>query len=730
MAPSPIISHIYFDKTWHIQSNADHCKGVAELAGIFASEFGMGSWGKMLGMLHDRGKESEGFQAHIKRSSGFDPDEFSNLSSFHSLAGAKIAHSIPNMDGLYWLSNCIAGHHRGLYNNDELELELQKNIAGDIDTAIPDITLNYPEFRMQPEDSSHLVRMLYSCLVDADYLDTEKFMSTKKSVQRHDYATLPQLKKLLDRYIEILHSDSSGELNNIRTEIQKCCKDSAADAPGFFSLTVPTGGGKTIASIVWALNHAIKHDKKRIIIAIPFTSIIVQTAAVLKQIFGEENVIEHHSIVNEETMSERTLLACENWDAPIIVTTNVQFFESMFSNRPVACRKLHSICNSVVVLDEVQSLPLTYLQPIVYGMQTYARLFKTSFLFTTATQPVLNGKHQGSSGNIFNGIEEGTIKEIVSSDLNLHNRLRRVKIEFLSHAFSYNELGAQLSEYPKVLCIVNTRKHAIELFNSLIPIEGVEDFHLSKYMCGAHILKVIEKIKTLLKENKKGVRVISTQLIEAGVDIDFPVVFRQLAGLDSILQGAGRCNREGKIPIGKTYIFSFENEKSMGEMGLSTDVMKDLISLNPEIDCFEPATISTYFTKLYHRSPSFDKEQITQLHTGPLNNNPLIGQFEEVAKRFHLITETGINVVVNLGEADNLIEKLRVDGPSRKLARRLGRYSVSIPIYLFKELDAGGLIEEPYKGFYYIPYKEQYSEKTGLKADNNFLEQNFIIDRS
>ncbi|MDE6408667.1 MAG: CRISPR-associated helicase Cas3' [Muribaculaceae bacterium] len=722
MCENPTISHLYFDSGWHIQTNAEHCNGVAEFAAEFASEFGMETWGRMIGILHDRGKEGEGFQAHIKRMSGYDPDASSNLPSHHSLVGAKVAHFIPSVDQLYWLSNCIAGHHRGLYNNDELERALEKETLEEISGSLPDIKLHLPEFKLQPEDSSHLTRMLFSCLVDADWLDTERFMSPAHYEKRGQFASIPQLKLHLDSYLNGLHTAVQSDLNKIRTQIQNRCMEEAAQAPGFYSLTVPTGGGKTIASIVWALNHAVKYNKKRIIIAIPFTSIIVQTAEVLKRIFGEDNVIEHHSALNEKVTDERSRLACENWDAPIVVTTNVQFFESLFANSPTACRKLHSICNSVVILDEVQTLPLTFLQPIVEGMQTYSRLFKTSFLFTTATQPLLSGIHNGSSGSVFRGIADGGVREIMPLGFDLHNRLRRVDIEFLKPTFSYEGLGEKISSFRKMLCVVNTRKHAIELFNSLTPLDEVEDFHLSRYMCGVHILSVIDKIKALLKENKKGVRVIATQLIEAGVDIDFPVVFRQISGLDSILQAAGRCNREGKEKIGKTYVFSFDKDRGLGMMGFATDVMKDIISLNPDMDCFDPASISLYYKKLYSRTPYFDKERI-----GMLQNNPLNCQFEEIASKFHLIDETGINIIVNFGESEKLVKNLRKYGPSRKLSRELGRYSINVPLHLFKSLESGGLIDEPYKGFFFIPFKEQYDLKTGLRVDNSFLEQNFII---
>ena len=716
------ISHLYSDSEWHIQTNSDHCQGVADLASTFASSFGMASWGRMLGLLHDKGKECEGFQAHIKKSSGFDPKAYSSEPSNHSLAGAVIAHSIPEMDDLYWLSNCIAGHHRGLYNIDELSLKIKEGLKASKHIEIPDVKLSLPSLNLKPEDSSHLTRMLFSCLVDADWLDTELFMDRSKAEKRGGYATISELKESLDKYLHKLHLDSKGELNDLRTKLQNKCREASALSPGFYSLTIPTGGGKTLASIIWGLNHALLNNKKRIIIAIPFTSIIVQTASVLKTIFGEENVIEHHSALNEDNVDDRSLLACENWDAPIIVTTNVQLFESMFSNRPAVCRKLHSICESVVILDEVQCLPLSHFQPILSALKSYRRLFNTSFLFSTATLPIMKGRHAGCSGSVFEGIEDEDITEIIPVKLQLYEKFRRVNIEFLNNSFSYSELAGEFSHFPRMLCVVNTRKHALELYDSLTPIDGVEDFHLSRYMCGAHLLEVLNKVKAILKKEEKGVRVIATQLIEAGVDIDFPVVFRQICGLDSILQAAGRCNREGRETRGHTYIFELDKERSKGIIGLSSNTMKDLLNIKSDIDCFDPESIEFYYNKLYQRIPDFDKNKVDELQ-----KNPFSCQFETISEKFKLIEESGKNIIVNFGDSEQLIEKLKKFGPSRNLTRELGRYSVNVPIHLFKKLDEGGLIEQPYKGFFYIPYKDQYDEKTGLKVNNDFLEQNFII---
>lgn len=718
---SVIISHLYNDGKWHIQTNDDHCEGVARLASEFASEFGLTEWGRMVGLLHDRGKESDGFQAYIRRSSGYDPTAFSTSRKDHSYAGAIIAHR-HSYDSFYWFSNAIAGHHRGLYNTDELVPTLTGRISEEVSQNIPDIKLPLPKFRFTPNEAHHISRMLFSCLVDADWLDTERFMNSDKAAVRGKFSTLEELYKRLKTYLRKLKALPPSPLNDIRNEIQVKCEEAASLEPGFFELTVPTGGGKTIASVIWAIRHAIMFKKKRVIIAIPFTSIIVQTAEQLRIIFGEGNVVEHHSSMNESTASERSLLACENWDAPIVVTTNVQLFESMFSNRPSSCRKLHSISNSVVILDEVQTLPLSFLQPIADAMSSYVKLFGTSFLFCTASQPVLDGERKGCGEHPFKGIERTMIRSVISEDMQLHDRLRRVRINIDDTHHSYESLAKRLRRYKRVLCIVSSRKHALEIYNELSKDADIITIHLSRSMCSAHILEKINEIKQTLADPDKEIRVVSTQLIEAGVDIDFPVVYRQLAGLDSILQAAGRCNREGKAKEGETVVFSFKDDRQSGFLRFAADTMKDMITLYSDADWLSPDTTHRYYEKLYYRTNSFDSNGI-----GRLLGNPKNCQFEEASNKFHLIDEVGSNIIVNFGNAEVLIRLLIDKGPTRKLSRQLGRFSVTVSEKVFSEFSKAGLIEEPYPGFYFIPLKNQYDSKVGLKSKNEFEEQTFII---
>ena len=707
------ISHIYNDGEWHIQTNEEHCEGVARLASQFASEFGMAEWGHIIGLLHDRGKESEGFQAHIRSSSGYDPTAKSKYSKDHSYIGAILAHCHYN-DKDYWLSNAIASHHGELYNTDELEPKLTNAIPKEVSTNIPDIKLTQPKSEPDPRESSHISRMLYSCLVDADWLDTEKFMDSNKAAGRRNFSSLAELDQRLQTYLKKLKALPSSPVNDIRNEVQAKCEEAATLEPGFFELTVPTGGGKTLASVIWAIKHVLAFNKKRVIISIPFRNITAQTADELRKIFGEDNVVEHHSALNESTTSERSLLACENWDAPIIVTTNVQLFESMFSNKRAVCRKLHSLANSVVILDEVQAIPLYCLQPIVDAMSSYVKLFGTSFLFCTATQPILDGERKGCGKHPFKGIDRTKINSIISEDMRLHDRLRRVRINIEEKPQSYESLSKILKKHKRVLCIVSSRKHALELYNELSKDAGTNTIHLSRSMCSAHILEKITEIKLALADPEKEIRVVSTQLIEAGVDIDFPVVFRQLAGLDSIIQAAGRCNREGKEKEGQTNIFTFNRDDQLPiDLRLPTYVMRNLISQNPDTDWYSPDKMRLYYEKLYSQVHTFDKSDII----GLIDNNDYC-QLKEISKEFHMIDKSGPTIIINFRNSYELIMDLKKNGPSRELSRNLGRFSITIPQKVFNRFKRIGLIEEPYSGFFFIQQENQYDDNIGLKNLN------------
>lgn len=723
-----IISHIYNDDCnhWHIQSNEDHCQGVAKLASKFADEFGMASWGRVLGVLHDKGKESNAFQQHIRKESGYAPDITVNGNHNHAYVGGVIARQLygSTFDNIF--VNQIISHHTGLHDYDEIDGIVSKDIPTEIDTDISEENLNKVDFKTVSSDFHHLSRMLYSCLVDADFLDTEAFMDEESSHLRGNKSSLGTLWNKLDEYLKGLKATAvSSPVNTIREQVQQQCLNMSCSDVGFYSLTVPTGGGKTLSSLVWAIRHALHNGQKRIIIAIPYTSIIVQTASILRKIFGEDNVLEHHSnvdpeLIKDETLREKMKLATENWDYPIIVTTNVQLFESMFSNKPSKCRKLHNIANSVIILDEVQTIPVDYLQPIVDSLKTYGKLFNVSVLFTTASQPVLSGLIEGCNPKAsFSGIDK--VAEIVPPELELHKKLRRVDLEFDNTGKSYDEVAGMLCRHKRVLCIVNTRKDAKELYERL-PQEGIT-LHLSKMMCPDHIRETIEKIKDALKDDRNEIiRVISTQLIEAGVDIDFPVVFRQEAGLDSILQAAGRCNREGKKDKCVTYVFSLSKEHPLpqGEMQSANDAR---LSLSGDLDWFAPDTMSSYFRQLYCRRDSFDKKNIKHY----LYNFKQLS-FAAAAKEFKLIEDSGKSVIICWKDSMEFVRKLLQNGPSYLLMKRLSKYSVNVNKTDFDTLIKSGIVTEPMEGIYVAEHKEQYDEHIGLRTDyNHTIDSSLII---
>ena len=720
------ISHLYQRETppfdWVIQSNDAHCAGVACLASKYASDFGFGNWGRLLGLLHDRGKEKTDFQNYIKYRSGYStiPTKWSDKS--HSQVGAIILNNSKYSDPFKMLANIIAGHHRGLYDTFELEPLLKNNLPEETDVSVPDLTIDRPTFKLDKDDIHHLARMLYSCLVDADFLDTEAFMHQETSIKRSDNDNVDSLKELLNKHLSSMRRTSSGDINLLRQKIQDQCVNESRCATGFYTLTVPTGGGKTLASVLWAINHAAHNSLKRIIIAIPYTSIIVQTAQVLRNIFGEENVLEHHSVVDESLVSEKNKLATENWDAPIVVTTNVQLFESMFSNRPGKCRKLHSVCKSVVILDEVQTLPLSFLQPVCDALKSYSKMFGTSFLFCTASQPIIDGNRKGLGNAIFKGISPDAIRNLITDDFKLHDRLRRADIIFEDKSFTEKEIASEISMQNKVLCIVNSRKLAKTIFDCLGK-DSPENIHLSRMMCPAHIRETIDQIKDTLKNSPRSkIRVVSTQLIEAGVDIDFPIVFRQFSGLDSILQAAGRCNREGRLTCGHTHVFSIEGHSDYGGIRFASDAMKSLLHQRSGSDWFSPEVMTEYYRILYSKTPSFDKDSISDLYS-----NPKSVSYEEISKRFKLINDAGFTVIVNFKDSPELIDRLRNSGPTISLMRELGLYSVTINKRLFDQFLKMGIVEEVWEGIFYIPLTEQYDHRTGLKTNNEFLEQSYII---
>ena len=724
------ISHIRRDEinqTVSYQSNEEHCLGVAKLAKSFAEEFGMGEWGYTLGLLHDKGKEKRQFQSYIRDVNGIPGySDYTMEGKAHAYVGAIIARNIYKELAMHLFCNQIAAHHRGLYDYDELEEIVKRPIPEEIDQLFERQKLNSPSFKLRPENFHHLSRMLFSCLVDADFLDTERFMNEDNAKERGNPTPLASLASKLEQHIEQLQQNAvKSEVNKIRNNVQECCRNMSDNPKGFFSLTVPTGGGKTLSSLLWAMRHAVRHGMKRIIIAIPYTSIIVQTAGILKQIFGEQNVLEHHSnfdssSIKDDRLRHKAKLATENWDYPIIVTTNVQLFESMFSNRTSDCRKLHNIANSIIILDEVQTLPTDFFQPIVDALKAYNNMFGVSVLFTTASQPILSGIIEGCNPTAtFPGIDN--ITEIIPANYALHDKLRRVCLKIDKDSSTYDDIAERLSEHERVLCIVNTRNDAREIYERL-PKDGLT-IHLSRMMCPIHVSQNLNRLRQALAENKeKPIRVIATQLIEAGVDIDFPVVFRQEAGLDSILQAAGRCNREGKQKSGTTYVFSLSAEHNL--YGSIKDANQARLNMPNITDWFAPDAMTEYFRQLYCRKETFDRKDIKNLL---YNHKELC--FEEASKEFQLIEDAGKSIVINFKDSMGLIERLKKEDITYSLIKQLAQYSVNIHERDFRKLLGYGAIEEVREGLdiYVVNDRAQYDEDIGLRLDNHWMNELLMV---
>lgn len=568
--PEPIAHAVQeTDGTWRLHGLQDHLLAVSALAASFANPFNATAWAAGAGRWHDLGKFRAPFQRYIRISTGLEPQgahlEGAPGRVTHSTAGALWAQQKSGAAGRV-LAYLIAGHHAGLHDwtagleyrlsQDDARSELDESLSADPASDILDQSDLPPDLRATPggaEGFALWVRMLFSCLVDADFLDTEAFMDAAKAGRRGDWPEISSLRARFEaQMLELDRNASHTPVNALRREVRSHCLAAAVLPPGLFSLTVPTGGGKTLSSMAFALEHARRHGKRRIVYVIPYTSIIEQTADIFRGLFGDA-VIEHHSNAESDPEQEtaRSRLACENWDAPIVVTTSVQCFESLFAARPSRCRKLHNLVDSVIVLDEAQLLPPDFLQPILDVLNLLTRHYGVTVVLSTATQPALASRDYFDPQKKIRGLDQ--VREIIPDPDELYRRLKRVDVRLPADwrtAIAWEDLAGRLTAHESVLAIVNTRRHAREL-HRLMPAGTL---HLSALLCGAHRSAVIAGIKSRLAAGIP-TRVISTQLVEAGVDLDFPVVYRALAGLDSIAQAAGRCNREGRLPTGEVHVF-------------------------------------------------------------------------------------------------------------------------------------------------------------------------------
>lgn len=702
------LAHISEDKTRE-QTILEHLEGTSKLSGEFAKSFGYEDWGYCVGKLHDIGKYSEKFQKRIHGS---------DIRVDHATAGAQVC---KELGGIYMLfAYCIAGHHAGLPDTGEsadmgdsatlmgrMKKRLEEYREYEKEVAIPE--LKTPPFPIQNNTDpsftiGFLIRMLYSCLVDADYLDTEKFMSDGKA-NRESGDEIFVLWRRLQRHIsDWMGNQDRDTINGRRTEILKACMEGALSKKGLFRLTVPTGGGKTVASLAFALRHALEQGLERVIYVIPYTSIIEQNAKVFQDILGDENVLEHHCNVDYASTEELKpmQLATENWDKPVVVTTNVQFFESLFSNQSSKCRKLHNIANSVIIFDEAQMLPSDYLKPCIQAIEELIRHYKCSVVLCTATQPAL--------GKLFS--EDITYQELCPRVEEQFHFFKRSTIESLGKVTEETLLERLRTEH-QALCIVNTKKSAQKLYQEMSE-EGV--YHLSTLMYSVHRKAVLKRIRARLKAGEKCI-LIATSLVEAGVDLDFQNVYRQLAGIDSVIQAAGRCNREGARAMedSHTYIFQMEDEVKVPGQEQQIDTAKQIIRKFNDISM--PEAIQEYFARLYgFKGEGLDKKKILERF------KKCRFPFATVGKDFKLIEQdTKTIFIVREERAKEILEEIRYKGATKALMREAGQYCVDVYDNIFQKIYAAGMLmevsEELKDEFFLLRDADDYSEETGLKID-------------
>lgn len=692
----------------------DHLQGTSQLAERFASVFDAAEWGKTAGLFHDVGKYSAAFQQRILND-GPRVD--------HSTAGALLMRQIKNVP----LSLCIASHHSGLLDlgtnlskadDGTFKGRLKKELKGKLDYSAyrqeipePVSICKIPNFSYSKDQFyfSFFNRMLFSCLVDADFLDTERFVNDGR-VQRGGFASMQELHTRFFSYYAKFGNPTT-PINEKRQEIYQQCLAAAEWEPGMFSLTVPTGGGKTLSSLAFALQHAIKYKKQRIIYVIPYTSIIEQTADVFRNILGNDNIIEHHMNVDYDDEQEdgslnRKKLATENWDAPVIVTTNVQFFESLFAAKTSRCRKVHNIANSVLIFDEAQMLPEPYLRPCIRSIGELVANYRCTAVLCTATQPSLEA--------YFSQIGKGLhVREICPDVQNLYEFFRRVTYQF-TDIDSLESLAEQLNSQKQVLCVTNSKKDARELYRMM---EGDGCYHLSTFMYPAHRRHVLVVIRQRLKD-RLPCRVVSTSLIQAGVDVDFPVVYREISGLDSIIQTGGRCNREGEQQPEDSIVYIYDLHKSMNRIPAFVRrpiEITQMVAKNHD-DIASVASIKAYFDQLHYTTgdDQLDSKNILKrLEDGTLD-------FAGIANDFKLIEEDSKPVFIPIADdADNqgILSQLRAGVRTRSLLRRANLYMVSVYTNQFKKLYETNKLDELDLELYLLSDSAAYDSATGLIVD-------------
>jgi CRISPR-associated endonuclease/helicase Cas3 len=680
------------EETWERLSV--HLKEVSEDAGEHGARFGAGSLATMAGLLHDLGKYSRRFQERLRNSA---------IKADHSTAGAVWAiQNLPQKWGKV-LAHVIAGHHTGLKNDlfvAEGRLERKEGLLAGLAGAAKADGLVLPQSVSKPMDARYLgaeqgfqlaflTRMIFSCLVDADRTAAARFAAQAQGLAPVEDIAHPSIAALEQALATAMarRQATPTALNALRDDVLRAAIAMAEAPPGVFTLTVPTGGAKTLSSLAFALAHARKHGLDRVIVVIPFTSIIEQTARVYRDALGSMAgaVLEHHSAFEMEDEGrwsadrigpDRLKLSMERWDHPIIVTTAVQFFESLFSDRTSRCRKLHSLARSVIVLDEAQTMPLPLLRPCVAALKELSRNYGTSVVLCTATQPALTAPIAGEHG-FLGGFKAP--REIAPDVPALFAALRRVTVRDIGTQADA-DLARLMEESPQALCIVNQRAHARQLFEAIRHLPGAR--HLSTCMHSVHRARVLAEIREDLRKERP-CRVVATSLVEAGVDLDFPRVFRASAGLDQIAQAAGRCNREGRRPVEDSEVLVFK--------AAEYDVIQPL-KANAEVgaamlgryadDPFGPNAMKAFFDMLYWRKGRDELDRGRVLQSCAERVGDLNFPFETIAAEMRFIEDVMVPVIVakeDDGKVAGLVHDLRYAKGVGGIAGKLGRYTVGVP---------------------------------------------------
>lgn len=707
------------------QTMEQHLRGVAEKMASFTEQFATEEVAHTIALLHDAGKYQKSFQKRL---------EGSPIRVEHSICGAQIWKDLGLPDaGAY----CVSGHHSGIPNiGTESDTKDNPSLLGrlkreteDVSFFFKEITLPTPSFPLWKQaiqgtsklqcqkEYAFWIRMLFSSLTDADFLDTEEFYGKTRSAPPEN--SLAEAHTLFFSMLETLAQDTP--LKQARSALQQQALSHAEENAQVYLLNMPTGSGKTFASTAFALKRAVLEEKRRIIYIIPYQSITQQVAGQLKQIFGEEMVLEHHSSFQYEStdesgdLSEKWKKASENWDYPIIVTTSVQFFGSIYSNKTSKMRKIHNISNSIIIFDEVHLLPRLFLQPCLEAIQILTQRYHCEAIFLSATLPDFTqwmAQFQGENWDIKDILPDKTLFPLFDT------------CSFASlHGISRDKFLEVLSTQEKTLVVVNYKKTARLLYAQ---IQG-KKFHLSTDMTPEHRKETIKQIKIALGQEEK-VTVVSTSLIEAGVDLDFDTAFRELAGLDNLLQTAGRCNREGKKSDCITYSFSFSEEERTHEeleirQSLTQKVFEKVESGEfPSVS--SPEAISTYFSDYFRAREkdfsTFDFKHYISCHS--IHPKDTGFRFVDYAKDFQLIPDTSTNVVVFPEKSKEKLEKLREEfrfskGAGRFFHRQFQEHSVALREHNFRQLEEQGVLSET-NGVYFLENPHFYSEEVGILMED------------